>query len=87
MGYRIEVSPRAFKDISKLPTAIQERLKPRIDGLASDPRPAGAKKMKGEGDLWRLRVGDYRVVYEIRDQALIVAVVRLGHRRDVYRAR
>jgi len=60
-------------------------LRPRIDALADGPRPAGAKKLKGGGELWRIRVGDYRIVYAVRDRILLVLVVRVAHRREVYR--
>ena len=56
-----------------------------MDGLAKEPRPKGVKKLSGADDLYRIRVGDYRVVYQIRDDRLIVLVVRIGHRKDVYR--
>ena len=85
--YAVVLLPAAQKSFDRLPRDIQRRIVARLTELETQPRPIGVKKMKGESDLWRLRVGDYRVVYEIRDQALIVAVVRLGHRRDVYRAR
>ena len=64
---------------------IQRSLRPHIEALANQPRPTGAKKLKGRDDLWRIRVGDYRIIYEIRDRILVVLVVRVGHRREVYR--
>jgi mRNA interferase RelE/StbE len=64
---------------------VQERIVGRIEELAAEPRPRGAVKLQGEDDLYRIRVGDYRVVYTIRDEELIVLVLRVGHRRDVYR--
>ena len=85
MIYKIEFTSRAFNDIFRLPRVIQTRLRPRIDALAHEPRPRGARRLSENARLWRLRVGDYRIVYEIRDRELIVAVIRLGHRRDVYR--
>ena len=65
---------------------VQRRLAPAIDSLAEDPRPASAKKLSGV-ELWRIRVGDYRVIYALDDGKLTVLVVRLGHRREVYDAR
>lgn len=56
-----------------------------MDALAGDPRPKGVKKLFGLDDLYRIRVGEYRVVYQIQDNRLIVLVVRIGHRKDVYR--
>lgn len=55
-----------------------------IEDLAEDPRPRGSKKLAGEATAWRIRIGDYRVLYDIRDGALVVQVVRAGHRREVY---
>lgn len=57
----------------------------RIDALALDPRPRGCKKLQGDGDLYRVRAGDFRIVYAVRDDVLIVLVVKIGNRRDVYR--
>ena len=57
----------------------------KLSELEASPRPFGVKKMSGGSDLWRVRVGDYRIVYEVRDRQLVVAVIRLGHRRVVYR--
>jgi len=85
MGYRLELSPAAARDFRALPRDVQTRLRPRIDALAHDPRPTGCRKLSGEDDLYRIRVGDYRVLYAVRDQVLIVLVVRIGNRRDVYR--
>jgi len=61
------------------------RLRPHIDGLATNPRPPGAKKLKGVAEAWRIRIGDFRIVYEIRDRILLVLVVRVAHRREAYR--
>jgi mRNA interferase RelE/StbE len=85
MAYTIEFSRSADREFRKLPLQIQHRLRPHIDALANDPRPAGAKKLKAREQLWRIRAGDYRVVYEVRDRILVVLVVRVAHRRDVYR--
>ena len=85
MAYTVEFSPAAEREYGKLARGIQLRLRPRIDALADAPRPAGAKKLKGAGELWRIRVGDYRIVYEVRDRTLLVLVVRVAHRRQVYR--
>ena len=65
--------------------SLQVRLGRRIDALAENPRPQGVKKLGGEGDLYRVRVGDYRIIYQIRERSLIVLIVRVGHRADVYR--
>lgn len=85
MPYAVEFSPRARRDFRKLASEIQLRLRSHIDALANDPRPAGSKKLKGGNDLWRVRAGDYRIVYEVRDQILVVLILRVAHRREVYR--
>jgi mRNA interferase RelE/StbE len=87
-AYRIVVLPTAARELAKLPRAMARRIAMAIDGLASDPRPAGVRKLAGgTGDQWRIRVGDYRVLYEIRDAELVVTVVKLAHRRQIYRRR
>ena len=83
--YQIELSPRARRDLRKLPRSDQVRVAARINELADDPRPAGAVKLAGAEDLWRVRVGEYRIVYQIRDVLLQVLVVLVGHRGDIYR--
>ena len=84
MTYTVILSPDARRQFLKLPRALQERLQPRIDALADNPRPPGVKKLKGYRDYWRIRVGDYRIIYTIQDDRLIVTVLRIGNRRDVY---
>ena len=64
---------------------MQIRLGRRIDSLAENPRPQGVKKLSGEDDMHRIRVGDYRIIYQIREKSLVVLIVRIGHRSDVYR--
>jgi len=85
MAYTIEFAPSAEREFRKLAREVQLRVRPRIDSLAYEPRPAGAKKLRGQEDLWRIRAGDYRIVYEVRDRILVVLVVRVAHRREVYR--
>ena len=85
MAYAIEFSPGAEREFRKLAREIQLSLRPRIEALANQPRPTGAKKLKGRDGLWRIRVGDYRIIYEVRDRILVVLVVRVAHRREVYR--
>jgi len=85
MPYAVEFSPSARREFRKLAREIQRSLRPRLDALANEPRPTGAKKLKGSDDLWRIRVSDYRIIYEIRDRILVVLVIRVGHRREVYR--
>jgi mRNA interferase RelE/StbE len=85
MPYAIEFVPSARSAFKKLPREIQLRLNQRISLLSDNPRPHGSKKLKGGFDLWRIRVGDYRVVYEVRDRILVVLVLRVAHRREAYR--
>ena len=84
-AYRIEVAPRAVRELRALPQAVRRRVGRRILALARDPRPYGSRKLEGMEDLYRLRVGDYRVVYRIEDGVLLVLIVRVRHRRDAYR--
>ena len=86
MPYRVELSPAARRALGKLDAGTRERILRSLITLESDPRPSGAKKLKGE-DGYRFRVGDYRILYEIRDDRLLVLVIKVGHRRDVYRRR
>jgi mRNA interferase RelE/StbE len=85
--YRIEVAPAAARQLRKLDAPARRRIQAAVELLADDPRPAGAKKLVGGQGEWRVRTGDYRVVYEIRDRVLLVLVVAVGHRRDIYRPR
>lgn len=83
--YQIEFSRQADRQFRSLPSQIQQRLKPRIDALATVPRPHGSEKLSGIEQLYRIRVGDYRIVYAVEDDRLLVLVVKVGHRREVYR--
>ena len=84
MIYEIEFSRTSLRSFRRLPRKEQRRLATRIDRLATNPRPRGMKKMAGNDDLYRIRCGDYRVIYTIEDDMLRILVVGLGHRRDVY---
>ena len=84
MSYTIEFSHRARRQFKDLPKQVQVRLKTRIDALSENPRPRGVEKLKGEDDLYRIRIGDYRVIYQVKDKALIVLIVKLGDRKEVY---
>ena len=81
--HSISISDEAAKQIRRLDKPIRERIRKRIRELAKTPRPAGAKRLRTRPD-WRIRVGDYRIVYRIEDQELVVLVVKVGHRKDVY---
>lgn len=83
--YRVEIARRALKVIATLPRKDQQRLRAVIELLADNPRPPGCFAMTGEANAYRVRSGDYRVVYEVFDDRLLVQVVRAGHRREVYR--
>ncbi len=85
MSYRIEFTSSAQREYLRLPKPERQRVGQRIDSLAENPRPAGCVKLAGATSLWRIRCGNYRVVYAIEDSALIVSVAKVGHRRDVYR--
>ena len=85
MAYRIEFAPRADRQFRALERSLQVRLGRRIDSLAENPRPQGIKKLAGEEELYRLRAGDYRIIYQIQEKRLLVLVVGVGHRADVYR--
>jgi mRNA interferase RelE/StbE len=84
LSYRLFFQPRAEKALLKAPRDMQARLREAILALAESPRPHGAKKLKGERDTWRVRVGDWRVVYVPNDDAKAVIVTVIGHRREVY---
>jgi mRNA interferase RelE/StbE len=83
--YEVEIARRAVRALAALPRREQQRVRAAIDLLTDDPRPPASRKLAGEDNAYRVRVGDYRIVYEVFDTRLIVHVVRIGHRRDVYR--
>jgi mRNA interferase RelE/StbE len=85
MAYQVLMKPRARRDVEKLPDSIRERIAAAIDALADQPRPPGVKKLQGDENLWRVRVGSYRLIYEIHDAQLIVLIVRVADRKDAYR--
>lgn len=84
MTYFIDIKRSAQKSLENIPENIQKKVISAIRGLASNPRPSGSKKLSGR-EGWRIRVGDYRVIYEIHDQRLIIVVVNVGHRSIIYR--
>jgi mRNA interferase RelE/StbE len=84
MNYTVELLPAAVRQLRRLPAATRARIVARLAELETNPRPPGAVKLANE-ELWRIRVGDYRIIYEIHDDRLLVLVVRIGHRKDVYR--
>lgn len=84
-AYTVELKPAAFRALKRIQRKDQLRIGVKIDSLGADPRPQGCEKLAGEEDLYRVRVGDYRILYTIRDNRLLVLVVEIGHRREVYR--
>jgi mRNA interferase RelE/StbE len=82
--YVVEIKPSARKELEALPDNVLERIVRKIEALAHVPRPAGCKKLKGHKDQWRIRTGDWRVVYIIDDTGRTVGVTRIAHRREVY---
>ncbi|MBI5770622.1 MAG: type II toxin-antitoxin system RelE/ParE family toxin [Verrucomicrobia bacterium] len=83
--YRVLLERGAEKDLARLSSEVHERVIAAITALALDPRPPGCRKLTGGKSDWRIRIGDYRVVYEIADAIRIVRVNRVRHRREVYR--
>lgn len=83
--YRVQIARRAIKSIQALSRKEQQRVRAAIDLLSQTPRPPGCVAMAGEEHAYRVRVGNYRIVYEVHEGVLLVQVVRVGHRRDVYR--
>lgn len=84
MTYRVEYTSAAARQVKKLPRPARDRVLDAVDDLADDARPHGAKKLVGEQTAWRIRIGNYRVIYDIFDDELTVTVVRAAHRREVY---
>jgi mRNA interferase RelE/StbE len=83
-NYSVEVKPHARKELEALPDHVLTRVVGKIESLGHVPRPTGSKKLKGYRDQWRVRVGDWRVVYVIDDAAKLIGVTRMAHRREVY---
>jgi len=83
-SYSIEIKRSAAKELAELPRQDRLRVIARIENLAHDPRPSGSEKLSGQ-ERYRVRQGDYRILYEIHDHVLLVMVVRIAHRREVYR--
>lgn len=86
MTYTISFKETARKELYSLPNKFLKKISTAIDALEANPRPNGVKKLKGQGEnLWRIRVGDYRVIYLIDDVVTIVNIRKIGHRSDVYK--
>jgi len=85
VSYRVELAPAAAREIRKLDPRARRRVQATIELLAETPRPPAAKKLVDGGGAWRVRSGDYRIVYDIYDDRLVVLILRAGHRREIYR--
>ena len=83
--YTLLIKRSAERDLHRLPRALFERVNERILALRDDPRPPGGRKLAGALEGWRIRMGDYRILYQIDDDAQTVTIVRVKHRREVYR--
>jgi len=84
-AYRVVLTPAAERQLAKLPPQAREMVAAALVTLGGNPRPSGCTKLSGADDLWRLRVRQYRVIYQIVDDQLIVVIVKIGDRKDVYR--
>ena len=84
--YRVKLTRTATRQLEKLAPAIQHRLVTAMTRLGGDPRPAGVSRVKGSDDVLRIRVGDYRILYSVVEAQVLVLVIRIGHRSEVYRA-
>ena len=85
-SFRIEISATAEKQIRKLPRDAQVRVLQAIRPLATQPTPPGSRKVRGYDDVFRIRVGMYRVLYRVEGRRLLIIILKIGHRRDVYRS-
>ena len=85
-SYKIKIKATAVKELNKLPKKDLQKVVSKIQSLSSNPRPAGCEKLSGE-EKYRIRQGNYRIIYSIEDKQLIVIVVKVGHRKDVYKRR
>lgn len=87
MTYRITLAPAAARQLRKLDPPARRRIHAALDLLSADPRPPAATQLVGGAGEWRVRTGDYRIVYEIEDEQVLVLVLRVGHGREIYKAR
>lgn len=84
-NYRVEVSASAEKTLFRLPKEVVAKIVVALQGLAVDPYPAGCRKLTGHKTTYRIRVGVYRIIYEVHHEFILVKVLKIGHRKDVYR--
>jgi mRNA interferase RelE/StbE len=85
MAYRVVITPTAVKERKRLDAETRQRIDAALRGLYENARPSGAKKLSGNKQDWRVRVGDYRILYEVDDAGNLITVWRIAHRREVYR--
>lgn len=85
MAYEILYARSAVKELGKLPKKVVQKIQEAIKALADDPHPPGSKKLEGEENTYRIRVRDYRVLYEIDDKEITILVIRIRHRKDAYK--
>ena len=85
MLYKVQLAPAAERQIKKLERAVQKRIIERLESLEQNPRPHGILKLEGSDNTFRVKVGDYRIVYEIQDENVLVLVLRVGDRKEIFR--
>lgn len=83
-SYTLKITRKAVKALKKIHPVHRERINEAIDELVEDPRPPGVRKLSGTDQTWRIRIGDYRVIYDLYDDELVVLVLRVAHRKDAY---
>ena len=86
MSYKIELKPSAIRSLAKIPKDDQKAIRLRIDSLANTSFPPNVKKLEGEENLYRVRVGAYRIIYQVHKKILLIVVLAIGHRKEVYKA-
>ena len=82
--YEVLISKTARKQLAALPALVHDKIIENISELSASPRPVGCKKIKGQKNVWRIRVGNYRVIYEVENKILHIMIIAIGHRKDIY---
>jgi mRNA interferase RelE/StbE len=85
MKYKVIIKRTAQKEIKSLPKSVIKKVVIKIQDLTNNPRPSGSKKIVGTSDTWRVRVGNYRIIYDVFDEVLVVEVIAVRHRKDAYK--